>query len=73
MTAAEVRAYNAGVRAALAMAKHTADALALRSSRPLHDGFAVEALDAFAQAGTALLLPAPVGDAAPAGASHHDR
>ena len=59
MTAAEVRAFNAGVRAALAMAKHIADAIAARSLRPLHDGFAVEALDAFAEAGAALLLPEP--------------
>ena len=47
----------AEIRATLAMAKHTADALALRSQRPLHDGFAVEALDAFAEAGRLCCCP----------------
>ncbi len=70
MTPAEVRAFNAGIRLALAMARHTADVLASSTTRPLHTGFAVEALDAFADAGAALLLPEPIDGAAPAGAPH---
>lgn len=60
MTAAETVAYNQGVRAVLALASQSAQTLATRTTRPLHEGFAVEALQALAEAGTALLLRVPL-------------
>lgn len=59
MTAAETVAYNQGVRAVLALASQSAQTLAARTTRPLHEGFAIEALQALAEAGAALLMPIP--------------
>lgn len=57
MTPAEVRSYNAGVRAVLAIARATSAALAPAAvTRGTRIGFAMEALDALAQEGAALLL-----------------
>ena len=49
MTTAEIRTYNCGV----------ADVLAASTTRPLAEGFAIEALQELATAGAALLLPMP--------------
>ena len=57
MTRAETIAFNAGVQTALDHARRTAQAIATRTRRPLAEGFAVEALTAFADEGVALLLP----------------
>ena len=60
MTVAEVRAYNRGVADVLAIARRSADVLASSTTRPLAEGFAIEALRELAEAGAALLLPGPV-------------
>jgi hypothetical protein len=59
MTASERAAYNAGVRAALAHARKAAEALAVVPGFKLQ-GCAVEALEAFADEGTSLLVGKPV-------------
>jgi hypothetical protein len=59
MTRAEVVAFNAGVRTALDHARRIAQAIEAKTRRPLAEGFAIEALQAFADEGRALLLPVP--------------
>lgn len=59
MSRAEIAAFNAGVTTALDHARRIARAIEARTLRPLAEGFAVEALAAFAEEGRALLLPVP--------------
>lgn len=60
MTPAEVRAYNAGVLAVLDLARATSAAMAPVAVHCITRlGFAMEALDALAEEGEALLLPLP--------------
>lgn len=59
MTRDEIIAFNAGVRTALDHARHIARIIESRTKRPMTEGFAVEALAAFAEEGTALLMPVP--------------
>ena len=59
MTAAEVRAYNAGVAAVIALARATSGRLALRlTEKPTRFNFAVGALDSLAEEGAALMVAA---------------
>jgi len=56
MSPLHIAAYNTGVRVALAQARLTAQAIAaMPGFKPTRQGYAVEALQAFADAGTALL------------------
>ena len=59
MTPAELRAFNAGVRAVLTIASRSAAVLASSTKRPLAVGFAIEGLQELAEAGAALLLTDP--------------
>jgi len=61
MSPSEIAAYNAGVRAALVHARKAAEALALVSGfKPTRQGYAVAALEGFADAGASLLIGKPV-------------
>ena len=61
MTAAEIRAFNAGVAAVLALAQASADAVTAKLvEKPTRFNFAVGALASLADEGRALLIsPAP--------------
>jgi hypothetical protein len=62
MTIEQAQAFNAGVRATLAIATATADAIKqLPDYREGRQGFARAALEAFSEAGAALLLSDPAG------------
>lgn len=57
MTKAEALAYNAGVEATLEHARRVAQAVAALDLRPIRKELAIAALDEFADAGKALMLP----------------
>lgn len=57
MTPAVIHAYNDGVRAVLAIAQRSAEAIATKAKRRAHEDFAIAALAEIAEAGRALLLP----------------
>ncbi len=59
MTRAEIIAYNAGVRDVLALARRSAAMIETKGTRPLHLGFAVEALRALADEAEALIRTVP--------------
>jgi hypothetical protein len=60
MSAPEVAAYNAGIRVALAHARKAAEVLTLVPGfKPTRQGYAVAALEGFADAGTSLFLGRP--------------
>ena len=59
MTRAETLAFNAGVEAVLAIARHAAEGISRTSKRRVHEDFAVAALSELAEAARALLRPIP--------------
>ncbi len=63
LTRNEVKAYNAGVRAVLDLARRSADALEAKLvERPTRYNFAVGALHGLAEEGAAMMLPEVNGD-----------
>ena len=59
MTLAELRAYNAGVAAVLAIADQAAGAIERTTQRPIAEAFAVAAMRELADSGRLLLVPEP--------------